>query len=166
MKVRDIMSKGVITVGREESLRQISNIFHENRISGAPVVDNEGKLLGMLSESDIVGAAKPLERKLRLIYPSLSLMSVTFEQSAEEKDLAEVVRELQQMCAEEVMTPDVHVIGPEESIQKAVILMNENQVNRLPVIEGDSLVGIITRADIIHYLAGLNLSVIGQVEGP
>lgn len=158
MKVQDIMNKDVVTVSEKDTLQDVSKLFFERSISGAPVLDSEGNVVGMVSESDIVKAAEPCQERLKMVYPSLSFMSVTFERNTEEKAIADVVREVQQKQVGDVMTTEVTSVDPEDPIKRAVILINEKNVNRLPVIAEGRLVGIVTRADIIRCLSLIDLS--------
>lgn len=161
MKVQDIMNKDVVTVSETDTLQDVSKLFFERSISGAPVLDSEGNVVGMISESDIVKAVEPCQEKLKMVYPSLSFMSVTFERNTEEKAIAEVVGEVQQKQVSEVMTTEVTSIEPKDSIKRAVILINERNVNRLPVIAEGKIVGIVTRADILRCLSLMDLSELG-----
>ncbi|NYT12000.1 MAG: CBS domain-containing protein [Methanomassiliicoccales archaeon] len=162
MKVEDIMTREVVTVAEKDTLQEVSKVFFERSISGAPVLDSTGEVVGMVSESDIVKSVKPYEERLKMIYPSLSFMSVTFEKNTEEKAIDDVVREVQHKTVREIMSRQVHTLSPDDPISKAVTMINEENVNRLPVIIEGKLVGIVTRADILRCLALIDL---GFLEG-
>jgi len=164
MKVKDAMNPEVITVSPGQTLKEVSHVFHENGISGAPVLDSNGMVVGVISDSDVVRAVEPHQETLRLRYPSLSLMSVTFDRDVEERSLDEVCREVQQKPVKEFMTGEVVSLAPDDTIETAVTLMNQSGFNRLPVIEGDQLVGILTRADILRCLTKADLSFLDAVE--
>jgi len=153
MKVKEFMNRNVITVDSRQTLMDVSLLFNENGISGAPVLGPDGKVVGMISDSDLVKAVEPHKETLRLRYPSLSFMSVTFDRDVEERSLAEACRAIQGRPVEEVMSTDVVSLEPEDNLENAVTLMNEMDLNRLPVIEEETVVGIITRADILRCLA-------------
>lgn len=158
MQIDQIMNRKVVTVEEGDTLKKVSKIFFENSISGAPVLDSNDEVVGIISESDIVKAMKPFEDRLRMIYPSLSFMSVTFEKDVEEKTLSEVVKEVQDLTVGQVMVKEVLYLEPGDPIEKAVDIMNQRNVNRLPVISDGKLVGIVTRADILRCLATVDLS--------
>ena len=164
--MRDIMTTDVVVVRETDTLQDISKLFFEKSISGAPVLDENEMLVGMISESDIIGVVRPLEQKLKMVYPSLSMMSVTFEKDLQEKDLSAVLREVQQKKAGEVMTREVVSLEPEDTVKKAVTLMNERNVNRLPIVSAGRVVGILTRADILRCLSMMNLSDLDGMEPP
>ncbi|HVO77367.1 MAG TPA: CBS domain-containing protein [Methanomassiliicoccales archaeon] len=150
--VKDIMTKKVITVGPEATLREVAHRLFENHISGLPVVDEQGRLLGIISETDIVAAVKTYERRLNMVFPTPSILSISFKPDYKEKELAEAVSEFQAMKAKDIMTREIYVLGPEDTLQRAVLIMNSFGVNRIPIVENMRLVGIIARADIIRYL--------------
>ena len=162
MRVEDIMKREVVAVYETDTLQEVSRVFFERSISGAPVLDSAGKVVGMVSDSDIVKSVRPYEERLRMIYPSLSFMSVTFERNTEEKAIADVVREVQQRPVGEIMTRKVHSLLPDDLISKAVMMINEKNVNRLPVIAEGKLVGIVTRADILRCLALIDLTILEE----
>jgi CBS domain-containing protein len=152
--VRNIMTTKVITVGPEAMLRDVARVLFENHISGVPVVDESQHLLGVVSETDIVAAVKTYERKLNMVFPAPSILSISFRTDYKEKELAQSVTEFQSMKAEDVMTREIYVLGPDDTIQRAVLIMNSFGINRIPIVENTKLVGIIARADIIRYLGG------------
>ena len=158
MKIKEIMNEQVVTVKEGDTLQYVSRIFYENSISGAPVIDGKGRVVGMISESDIVKAIEPYKAKLRMIFPSLSFMSVTFEKDMEERAITEVVKEVQRTKVTEVMAREVFFLEPDDLVEKAIITMNQRNVNRIPVISNGELVGIVARADILRCLVNLDLS--------
>ncbi|MFP4169865.1 MAG: HPP family protein [Methanomassiliicoccales archaeon] len=153
MRVKEIMSPSV-TVGADDTLQDVFRMFSERSISGAPVVDERENLIGVISESDMVKAVARHQRRLRLVYPSLSFMSVTFEEDSEGRDLVEVVREIQRTPVSSVMGREVITLSPEDGVKVALERMTKGDVNRLPVVEDGKVVGIVARGDIIGYLSG------------
>ncbi len=150
--VKDIMTKKVITVGPDATLRDVARILFEHHISGVPVVDEQERLLGIVSETDIVAAVKTYERKLNMVFPTPSILSISFKPDYKEKELSDAISEFQALKAKDIMTREIYVLGPEETLQRAVLIMNSFGVNRIPIVDGLKLVGIIARADVIKYL--------------
>ena len=146
--VADVMSRDVRTVQPETPLQEAIQILADNRISGLPVVNEMGKLVGVLSETDLMwqemGATPPayvmlLDSVIYLKNP------VRYEQELH-KALGQTVGEL--------MTSDVITVGPDKALSEAARLMYEKHVRRLPVIdESKCVVGILTRGDIIREMA-------------
>ena len=152
-KVRDFMNKDVICFPPEASVFEVAKVFSEKGISGAPVV-KEGKVIGIISVSDIVKfiALKLTEVKLTEL-PSLSLLLLELVKSS--KDYFTFKKELEKISKVEIrhmMSKKVISIHPDASLLEAACIMEENDVNRLPVIENGKLVGIIARADLIKAL--------------
>ena len=138
MKVRDVMTTEVATVRPTASVKEVARRLTLLGISGLPVVDAEGAVLGVVSEGDIVAKERgPVEetrtflRFRRRVDPALQAKSAA-------------------RTAGEAMTSPAIVIGPERPVSAAARLMHERGVNRLPVVTDDRLVGIVTRADLVR----------------
>jgi CBS domain-containing protein len=142
MLVRDIMTTPVVTVRPETPLKEVARLLVEHRISGVPVVDDEGRVVGVVSEADFLareaGEAKPARHSLWwFVHPSGSRRSTR----------------LQATVAGEAMTTPAVTIGPDRPLAEAAALMIHRNVNRLPVVKGGRLIGILTRADIVRAFA-------------
>lgn len=137
MHVRDAMTTGVATVAPHTPLKDVARVLVERRISGVPVVDAEGTVLGVVSEGDFLlkevhGTEEPRRLWARL--------------RGREHD-AEIALAT---TAGDLMTTPAVTIGAGRSLHAAAALMASRKVNRLPVVEGGRLVGILTRADIVR----------------
>jgi len=163
--VKDIMTRKVITVGPETTLREVARTLFENHISGVPVVDESNRLLGVLSETDIVAAVKTYERKLNMVFPTPSILSISFRPDYKEREMAQAASEFQSLKAKDIMTREVYVLGPEDTLQRAVLIMNSFGVNRIPIVEDMKLVGIVARADVIRYLGTAEPSCLVEPSG-
>lgn len=154
MKVEKVMTRDVVTLSPEDTLLDASLKMSEKKISGAPVVDENNLLRGMLSEADILRSLKTTVKTMHLIYPSLSSIGVSFRENISEKEAVAAYREIEKMKVSEIMTKDVQSIRPEDDLRNAIKLMISKGINRLPVIDRDgNLVGIVTRGDIIKGIA-------------
>jgi CBS domain-containing protein len=146
MKVRDVMTSTVFVVRPGTPLKQVAALLVEKRISGVPVVDEDGSVLGVVSEADFlskeaVGRSAPAQRSW-------------FEVLIGGRDLkrAELDR-IAARSASEAMTEPAKTIGPDETLHRAAQLMVQGSINRLPVVDDGRLVGIISRADIVRVFA-------------
>jgi len=138
MKIQDLMTTDVRSVGPGVSLKDVAALLIEHRISGLPVCDPEGRVLGVVSEADIVAKAGRESGR------SGGLLGwLTDGREVEE-------RKTTARTAGEAMTAPAITIGPLTSAHAAARLMIEHAVNRLPVIRGEELVGIVTRADLVR----------------
>jgi CBS domain-containing protein len=141
MRVIEIMQRAVITVRPEASLREVASVLVEHGISGLPVVDRTGVLVGVISEADFV--AKELgvpEHRHRVLELFLG------ESAADSADIAKA----EAATAGEAMTSPAITVDPDASVRDAARIMTERQINRLPVVAGGRLVGIVSRADLVR----------------
>ena len=138
MKVSDVMTTDVLTVGSETPLRDVAALLTERRISGLPVVD-EGRVVGVVSEGDILAK----ERGPRSERPGW--FGVLFE------DRATAELKLEARTAGTAMTAPALTIAPDRTVAEAAGVMVDEGVNRLPVVTAaGELVGIVTRADLVR----------------
>lgn len=146
LKVRDIMSTDVKTIGPDSSVEEAAEVLSNNNISGLPVVEDEN-LLGIVSESDLIVKDKKLHFPdyINVIGGIIYLESYKKFKKEFKKFIAVKV--------EDLMTEKVVTVGPEDSVEDAATIMSDEDVNRLPVVEDNKLVGIITRGDIVRDLA-------------
>jgi CBS domain-containing protein len=137
MNVADVMTKDVVTVSPSTPLREAARLFVERRISGVPVVEDDGTVVGVLSEGDIL--VKERGRSSRR-----SLLNELLDSPGE--DAKHDARE-----TAEAMTAPAVTIRPNRSVSEAAALMLDRCVNRLPVVDANrKLVGIVSRADLVR----------------
>lgn len=146
MKVKEVMSTDLVVVGPDTPVREIARLMLEHDIGGIPVVD-EGKLVGIVTEEDLI------VKNVKLKFPTYIqlLDAVIYLESV--KKYEEELRKALGATAKDVMSSPVVVVSPEDDIEKAATLMFKKGISRLPVLDGEELVGIITKRDIIKTLA-------------
>lgn len=138
MRVRDIMTTDPMTVRPETLLKEAARIMVRNQVSGLPVIDAGGALVGIVTEGDFLRQEASRERPYRR-----SLLDALFGDGDGEPPAAETVGE--------VMTGDLVTITPEATLGEAARVMANRNVKRLPVVDIDGeLVGIISRADVVN----------------
>jgi CBS domain-containing protein len=138
MKVQDVMTTQVATVHSTTSLKEVARLLARRGISGVPVVDDEGGVVGVVSEGDILVKERGPVEESRAFF--------RFREPAEPAERAKSVA----MTAGDAMTSPPIVVGPERPVSVAAKLMLEQSVNRLPVVTHGRLVGIVTRADLVR----------------
>jgi CBS domain-containing protein len=154
-KVKDIMKTEVIVLKPSDTLNEAVRKFAEKDIHGAPVVNEENKIIGILTEKDILKELKTKTTKLSLVFPSSHALGMTFQEEITKQEVREAFKEVGETPVSEVMNERVITTGPEVPlVEIAVRMVNEN-VHRLPVVDNDEVVGFITRADIIKGLADI-----------
>jgi CBS domain-containing protein len=138
MKVRDVMTEDVVTVGPETPLKEVARLLTEWRISGAPVVDTGGNVLGVVSQGDILWKEEPGRR------PWLEWARVVDDRGR---------RKSAAVNAGEAMASPALMIDEHAFISNAARLMLEHGVKLLPVLAEGQLCGIVTRSDLIRAFA-------------
>lgn len=138
MKVKDVMVTEVTTVAPETSLKDVATILAERGISGLPVVDSGGAVVGVVSEADILLKQTAPEPRRGGVLGWL-LGSPAPEDA-----------KLDARTAGDAMTSPAVTVEPDRPVARAAALMVEKGVNRLPVVRDGELVGIVTRADIVR----------------
>ncbi|UBF27690.1 CBS domain-containing protein [Kovacikia minuta CCNUW1] len=146
--VADVMSRDPITVQSDTPLTEVIRILAERRISGLPVVEQTGKLVGVVSETDLMwresGVTPP---------PYIMLLDSVIYLENPVRYERELHKALGQ-TAGEVMTRNPVIIHPDKSLREAAQLMHEHSVQRLPVLDSkEHVVGILTRGDIVRAMA-------------
>lgn len=147
LKAQDIMTNNVITVTEDMPVKELAKILSKNKISGAPVVDNEGKLIGVVTESDLIDQTKKVH-----IPTVVSIFdSFLFLESPErlEKDL----KKMAASTVKDISSEEIVNVNKDTRLDELATLMSEKKVHTLPVVEGDKLVGVIGKSDIIRTLA-------------
>jgi CBS domain-containing protein len=146
-QVKDLMTTDPVTVKPTDSVETVLRCLEENHISGLPVVDETGKVVGVVSEADLLFRERPVRLPLYLSF----LGGIIYLEP-----LDHFVQQLKKslgILVQDVMTPDPITIAPDAPISQAADLMLEKRVNRLPVVdETGTLVGIITRDDLLRAL--------------
>src|SRR5437667_12223303 len=118
MIARDIMTSRVVTIDPEASAQDAAQLLYQNRISGLPVVDADGKIVGIITEADII---------------------------------SKVNRE--GLCVADIMSHNIVAINEETPVSEIAALLTERKIKRVPVVQNGKLVGIVSRADIVHAVA-------------
>lgn len=147
--VADVMSRNLITVQPQTPIQEAIKIIAERRIGGVPVIDSEGNLVGILSETDLMwretGVTEPA-------YITILDSVIYLENPARyERELHKALGQ----TVEEVMSKgSIVTTTPDRSLREAAKLMHEKKIHRLPVLdENECVIGILTRGDIIRAMA-------------
>jgi CBS domain-containing protein len=146
MKTSDIMTRTVITVEPDASIVHAVRLMLQHRISGLPVVDAKGVLVGILSEGDLLRRQETGTQKRRARWVEFLMGSGR---------LADEYVRTSGRQVHEVMTRDVRTITENTPVEDIVQLMERHRIRRLPVVRRDAVVGIVSRANLVHALVGL-----------
>ncbi len=141
--VRDVMTRPVVSVPPDMSIKEVARLLVERRISGLPVVGEDGSVVGVVTEGDLLVKEHDLgslqRRPLARIF-------------GESRDMRSLRAKAGARTAGEAMTAPPITIRADAPIHEAASVMIERKVNRLPVVEDDKLVGIVARADVVRTL--------------
>ncbi len=143
---KDIMTSEVITVSPELAVDKLAAILLDNHISGAPVVDESGKLLGVVTESDLIDQTKQIH-----IPTVISILDSVFYL----ENPAKVDKEIKKIAGAtvaDICTHTPRTVDEETQIDEIASIMAEKHLHTLPVVTNGKLVGVVGKSDIIHTL--------------
>lgn len=143
---QQIMSVKLIILTPETDFASAAKILLENHINGAPVVDEQGNLKGILCQSDLVAQQK------KMPVPTLLTLLDSFVSLGSTKQMEKEARKIAALTVAEAMTPDPVTIGPDTTIDTIAALMVDSGFHTLPVVDGTKLVGIVGKADVLKTL--------------
>lgn len=155
MKAKDIMTKRVIVFKPEDSLFDIIKGFSKHNISGAPVVNSERKVVGVVSDTDVIRAMDIYNPKINLAsMPDLLLILAGLKARKHidkiEKELSATVK----IRVDNIMTKNPVIVNEDASLEEIIRLMNHHSINRILLVNKEhKLAGIATREDIIKALS-------------
>lgn len=149
MKVADVMTRRVTTVESGATVAEAAQLMLSRSISGLPVVTASGAVIGIVSEGDLLRRAETGTERRRARWLEFLLGPGRI---AEEYARSHARR------VGEVMTRDVVTVTPETPLDQVVALMERHHIKRLPVLDHDRLVGIVSRANLLHALANLTVT--------
>ena len=144
MLVRDVMVAPVVTVEPSATVQEVAKLLLEKRISAVPVLDDKGKLVGIVSEGDLLHRVEAGTERHRSWWLRALIESQTLA--------AEYVKSHGHKVSD-VMTRDVITASPETPLHEVASLMEKNAVRRLPILENGQLVGIVSRANLLQAVA-------------
>ena len=174
LTVRDVMSAPVVTVSPDITVRQLARLLADEEISGAPVVDGNGTLLGVVSATDVVRLAAE-DAEVHIASSSLPSDRAAFPDPSGDKEpepdpygffLPEdspfsgerlldqfAESELDAALVSEIMTPVAFSVGPDDSLKELAEFLVRGRIHRAVVVEGDRLRGIVSSADVLRAVA-------------
>jgi CBS domain-containing protein len=146
MKAGDVMTRKIVSVSPDETVLQAARKMLQHRISGLPVIDEVGNLVGMLSEGDFlrrqeIGSQRKRSRWLEFLMGP-GKMAAEYTHSHGRK-------------VREVMSTNVLSVSDDASMEEVVESMERHQIKRVPVLRGNKIVGIVTRSNIMHAVVSL-----------
>jgi CBS domain-containing protein len=146
MKAEDVMTRDVIAVAPDATVLQAARLMLQHHISGLPVVDKSGKLVGVLSEGDFLRRRETRTEHKRSRWLEFLMgpgrIAAEYSHSHGSK-------------VSEVMTTEVQTVADETPLEEIVELMERKRIKRVPVLCGEQLVGIVTRSNLMHAMVSM-----------
>jgi CBS domain-containing protein len=145
MEAQDVMSRPVFSITPTDSVTSAVRMMLQNQISGLPVIDAGGRLQGMITEGDLLRRAETATQRQRPRWIAFLLGPGR---------LADEYVHTHGRQVGEIMTPDAVAVSAEAPLEEVVSLMEKHRIKRVPVMKDGRVVGIISRANLLHALAG------------
>lgn len=146
-RVGDIMTKDVITIAPQTSVGEIARLMSDHDISGLPVIDGSGKIMGIVTDLDMI------VRNTRFKMPTFFTILDSIIYLETPHHFQERLEHVLGTTAEEIMTEEVVTIAPDATIEALAEVMVDKEINPILVVEGQRLAGIVSRSDIIRQMA-------------
>ncbi|MFP4499221.1 MAG: CBS domain-containing protein [Vulcanimicrobiota bacterium] len=146
MKAKDVMETEVLTVTPDMTVKEVAQYLYDNELSALPVVEDGGKIIGIVSEEDLIyRVSRPHIPPHIELLGGIIYLENPFEMKKELKKMSAVT-------AGEIMTTEVHSVAPDTDISEVAELMTEKDINGVPVVDNNKIVGIVTRHDLLKSL--------------
>lgn len=143
MQAKDIMTTDVVSIYDDMTLEEAARILLDKDISGAPVLNRSGLLVGVLTEGDLIRTQKSLAQPLFLTF-----LDAVFPLNY--KEINEDLQALTAIKVADLMTETIYSLGPEAEERDIADLMVQRQINRVPIVDRGALVGIVSRQDMVR----------------
>ena len=151
MQARDVMTSPAITVGAATHIPELARVMRVNRISGMPVVDDGGRLLGIVTDHDLILRNAPV-REPRYFSVLSGMIPLNLEEYRHYKDQ---LRHTMAVTAADLIEPGIKFIAPDTPLEEVMEIMLDPQVTMLPVVEDERVVGVVTRTNLVRLVESL-----------
>ena len=146
MHVRSLMTRDVLTVHTDTPVSDVARLMYEHGVSGVPVLDAQERMVGVITETDLI------VRNGRLEMPLFLQILDAFVPLERPSHLRSRLQHMLGTHAEDVMSRDPHTIAPDAEVEDLVDLMVKRGANPVPVVEGSRIVGIVSRSDLVRMM--------------
>jgi CBS domain-containing protein len=147
--VTEVMTRDVVTLRPDQSLAEAADVLAERSIGAAPVVDDDGRILGLLRDEDLLIS----EARLHLPTTIAILPGIEFTLPNQIKRYDEELKKAASSSVADVMEREYPHVGIDATVEDVATLMHSRDVTHVPVVDGGTVVGIVARGDIVRYLA-------------
>lgn len=147
LKAKDIMTREVITVNPETGIEELARILLEHKISGAPVVNEEGELVGIVTENDLISMNK------RIHIPTFIRLFDAFIMLDRPSKMEKEIKKMIASTVGEICIKNVITVTEDTPVEDIATIMAEKKVHLIPVVDSKKVIGIIGKVDIIKSMA-------------
>jgi CBS-domain-containing membrane protein len=151
LKAKEIMTTELITVSPQTEVLQAARLLLKHRINGLPVIDDEGVLVGILCQSDLIAQQK------KLPIPSFFTFLDGLFTISSAKQIEKQVRKIAAITVEQAMTPNPVFVEPDTDIEAVAALMVDSGFHTIPVLDDGVLVGVVGKEDVLKTLTAKSL---------
>ena len=147
--VRDVMSTPVVTLRPDDKVEHAADVLAEKNVGSLPVVDDDGKLVGILRDDDLIAS------EARVHVPTfINFLGLGMAFPGEMKHLEHELKKIAGATVRDVMQTDPPTVAPDATLEDVATIMHDRGVNSVPVVDADNkVVGIVARADIVRFIA-------------
>mgnify|MGYP001050956582 CR=1 FL=1 len=148
MQVSEFMTKGVVSCNEDCTVEEVAKLMCDNGFSVMPVVNSNEEIVGILTESDFVGRDADIPH-------ALASIKMLFGQNFYFSDIEDIYKESKTKKLSDVMSTNVKTVKSDQTLSDVVSLMSHSGLKRVPVVEDNKLVGMVTRKDLIRAYSNL-----------
>ena len=148
LTAKDIMTKNVITVRAITTIEELARTLMEHKISGVPVVNDNGDLIGIVTENDLISQNK------RLHIPTVMRLFDSFIMLESPGKIEKEIKKIAAITVNDIYTKEVITVTEDTPVQDIATIMSEKKVHLIPVVEGKKILGIIGKIDLIKGITG------------
>ena len=148
LKAKDIMTRNVTTVRAATTIEDLARTLMEHKISGAPVVDDNGDLIGIVTENDLISRDK------RLHIPTVMRLFDAFIVLESQSKIEKEIKRMTAITVNDIYIKEVITATEDTPVQDIATIMSEKKVHLIPVVEGKKIIGIIGKIDLIKGITG------------
>ena len=155
MRAKDIMKKNVITINDGDPVVKALGLMKKHNISGLPVLDKGNKLVGIVTDGDILRALDVPRPDDNIVSPPpFDILEAVIKAKMEEWDVERSLEAWKSGRIKDIMSKPVITASPDTAVEDLVDMMLNHNINRIPIVDNEKLVGIVTRFDLIRVLGG------------
>ncbi len=148
LTAKDIMTKNVTTARATTTIEELARILMEHKISGVPVVDDAGDLIGIVTENDLINQNR------RLHIPTVMRLFDAFIMLESPGRIEKEIKKMTAITVNDIYTKEVITVAEDTPVRDIATIMSEKKVHLIPVVEGKKILGIIGKIDLIKGITG------------